>query len=73
MHVTVNQARVVQIRGMLPENFGILFDGWTEGRTHYVSILAGIPFDSFNGYRALFLGFSPLENEITKDAQQHML
>jgi hypothetical protein len=38
--VLVTESVEKQIADDLPENFGILIDGWSDGTTHYIAVFA---------------------------------
>ena len=46
-----------EIQEILPEQFGLLLDGWTEGREHFVAIFACFPQEM--KCRTLLLAFAP--------------
>jgi hypothetical protein len=50
-----------KIKEELPEKFGLIFDAWTEGSTHYVAIFAS--YGHKEETRSPLLSFSPLINE----------
>ncbi len=54
-----------KIRTFLPENFVLLFDGWTEGNTHFVALFASLLTSNPCGYRTFLLGFSAFPPLIT--------
>ena len=31
------------LRQGLPEKFGLIFDGWTDGNDHYVAVVRDVP------------------------------
>eukprot|EP00918_Siedleckia_nematoides_P024299 GHVU01052498.1.p1 GENE.GHVU01052498.1~~GHVU01052498.1.p1 ORF type:complete len:547 (+),score=58.57 GHVU01052498.1:299-1939(+) len=51
--------------GLLPQKFGIILDGWTRNGTHFVSLFAVGPTDTY------CLAFSPLEDERDLGAAEH--
>lgn len=60
-----------KIARLLPNKFALVFDGWSGGETHYVSVFASIPADTPIGYRNVLLAMSPLENEDTQSTDEH--
>lgn len=54
----------------LPENFGIVIDGWKEGTTHYIAVFASY-FCSKNGPRYPLLALAPPLNEQSYTAEVH--
>ncbi|RLN75737.1 hypothetical protein BBJ28_00007540 [Nothophytophthora sp. Chile5] len=57
------------VRGMLPEHFGIMVDGWTDVSTHYIGIIA--TFMEGGQYREVLLGCSPPLDEKQYTAAEH--
>lgn len=54
----------------LPDKFGLVFDGWTSGSTHYVAIFATY---TKNGiHEEPLLAMAPLVNEEQLGAEQHI-
>lgn len=39
-----------RVRSALPEMFAIVFDGWSDGSTHYVAVFATYPFSNDAGF-----------------------
>ena len=54
----------------LPTKFALLYDGWSSASTHYVGIMASFPKDQ--GHEIALLAFSPLLDETTLGANQHI-
>jgi hypothetical protein len=53
----------------LPEKFGIIIDGWTEGSTHYIAIFADYSLD--NVRKNPLLAIAPPFDESRYDAPNH--
>jgi hypothetical protein len=67
-------ARLVEnkIRKMLPPQFAIVFDGWTDCSTHYLAIFAVFPDKAHeHGYNKALLSFYPLNDEESLNANSH--
>lgn len=60
-----------KIAALLPEKFAVVFDGWSGGDTHYVSIFATFPSEHTMGYDSVLLGCSPMGDEDSLDATEH--
>ena len=56
----------------LPGKFALIIDGWSKGSTHFVGLFASYPWNNRNGYRTALLTFSPLENETSFTAADHV-
>ncbi len=61
-----------KISALLPNKFGIVFDGWSQGDTHYASVLATYSTETPIGNSTLLSCFSPFEDELTRDAANHV-
>lgn len=61
-----------KISSILPDVFAIIFDGWSHGITHYLGIFATFSSNALNGYNSILLAFSPLENEESLNADEHI-
>lgn len=61
-----------KISNLLPNKFAIVFDGWTAGTTHYLGVFASFTAHNENGYSTRLLGFSPMGDETTLDADEHV-
>lgn len=59
------------ISAKLPDSFAIVFDGWSNGDTHYVSIFATYPYSCPLGYSKILLAMSPLGAEDNFSADAH--
>ena len=55
------------------KKFAILIDGWSKGSTHYVAIFASYADTNSNGYSTVLLAFSPLCDETSMDANEHIV
>jgi hypothetical protein len=61
-----------KIRKRLPSVFAVMFDGWSSGGTHYLSVFAVWPDSkSSHGYSRALLSFTPLVDERDLSAQSH--
>ncbi|POM62383.1 hypothetical protein PHPALM_28470 [Phytophthora palmivora] len=56
--VLLVEARICE---MIPEHYGIMFDGWSDGITHYIGVIT--TFMGNGVYREVLLGCSPPLNE----------
>lgn len=56
---------------MLPEQFALVYDGWSLHGTHYLCIFATYPSTNKYGFQRLFLAFSPFEDETKLTAEEH--
>ena len=61
-----------KISNLLPNKFAIVFDGWTAGTTHYLGVFSSFTAHNENGYSTRLLGFSPMGDETTLDADEHV-
>lgn len=61
-----------KIADRLPERFALVFDGWKMGSTHFLALFASFPADGDCGYELRLLTFSPLINETSLGAAQHL-
>jgi hypothetical protein len=59
-----------QLLKIIPEKFALIFDGWTEGSTHYVALIAS--YLTPEGHKESLLAIAPLLNEETLGATQHI-
>lgn len=59
-----------KVYNLLSAKFSVIFDGWTGGNSHFVSVFAAYPCKTKTGYRKL-LGISPMEKEDSLDATDH--
>ena len=68
----LNLADIVKdgIKRILPEKFGIIFDGWSDGLTHYVGIFAC--YSPGGKYTEVLLAIRPMINEEKLDAEEHI-
>lgn len=56
----------------LPDKFAIVIDGWSEAGCYYLGTYASFPANNSLGYKTRLLSFSPLEDETTHSADQHL-
>lgn len=64
-----------KIKKLLFDSFGLVFDGWESGSTHYVGLLATFPSKSKiyeSKLDGVLLSFSPLLNEDSLDTEKHV-
>jgi hypothetical protein len=59
-----------KIRAYLPTKFGLIFDGWSSGTTHYVAVYAVFP-DSTGKREQVMLVMQPLPDESNQTADNH--
>lgn len=61
------------IIGLLPNNFGVLFDGWSEGSTHYIALFATYTTEkkSITTVNTHLLAMAPLVSEDDFSATSH--
>jgi hypothetical protein len=59
---------------MLPSQFALLFDGWTANDTHYLGVFCTFPISGSDKlkYKKVLLSFSPMGEEDSLDAMQHI-
>lgn len=50
----------------------MVFDGWSANETHFLELFASFPADNAYGYELRLLSFSPLEDESTLGAEEHI-
>ena len=65
----LTKALEVKIAGLLPDRFGQVFDGWSNGGVHYIATFA-----AFHGQpedKPILLAFSPVDNEQDLTAMSH--
>ena len=55
----------------LPEIFSVVFEGWSCGDTHYLALFATYPSKCNLGFEKVLLGFAPLGEEQSLDAESH--
>ena len=60
----------INIAKELPEKFSLIIDGWTCSSTHFVGLFAS--YSSVQGYSTAMLAFSPLANETSFTAHDHL-
>ena len=56
---------------LLPTKFAIVFDGWSCGSTHFVSMFATFPSADSIGYSRLLLALAPINDEESLNADAH--
>jgi hypothetical protein len=62
-----------KIAALLLDTFALVFDGWTVGQTHYLTVFATYPNnDTALGYNKVLLSFAPLTNEESLNADAHI-
>ena len=62
----------VEIANVIPENFAIVFDGWSNGSTHYVALFVSYPNNAGeNEYSTALIAFSLKGNETGFTAYAH--
>ena len=61
-----------KICNMLPNRFAIVFGGWSSGITHYLCVFAKFPSRKNRGYESRLLALSPLEDETSLSADEHI-
>jgi len=62
----------MKIENTLPDSFAVVFDGWSAGPTHYVSVFATFPAELPAGYDKLLLGIAPMGEELSQSAEEHV-
>lgn len=60
-----------KIKEKLPSRFAVIFDGWTGGDTHYVSVFASFPAVNACGYESVLLALAPMGEEDSHTADEH--
>jgi hypothetical protein len=58
-----------EIASIIPEAFAIMFDGWTDKKTHYIAVFAVFVYD--NKVQEVLIGFSPPLDEKSYTAEAH--
>jgi hypothetical protein len=67
----LDDAVMMKIKEVLPNKFGLIFDGWSSGTTHFVAIYAVFP--SSEGKREqVMLAMQPLPDETNQTANNHI-
>lgn len=62
-----------KIKSQLPDKFCLTFDGWSHQGTYFIALFATFSCaKSSNGYKAQLLGFSPLLDETSHSANEHI-
>ena len=56
---------------LLPENFALVFDGWTLSSFYFFGVFASYSAKNQNGFLRLILSFSIFENEADHSAAEH--
>ena len=59
-----------RIHDEIPDKFGLLFDGWSDGTVHYVAIFA--IYNRNGEYTEMLLACGPLDKEDDLSADQHV-
>lgn len=57
---------------LLPKKLAFVFDGWTARTTNYVGLFASIAAENANGSSSRLIGFWPIGDETTADANEHI-
>lgn len=61
-----------KIKKLLPDVFAVIFDGWSSGGSHYLSVFATWPDSNLSsGYSRALLAFTNLEDEENLGASSH--
>lgn len=58
-----------KISALLPNNFALIFDGWSCGSTHYVAVFASYSDSCDNGYQTRLPNLSPVGDECSLSSQ----
>jgi len=66
MH-SIKDCLVTKISDLLPNKFGLIFDGWTESNKHFLAIYAAMPCNA-----PILLSFSPFEDEENHKAESYI-
>lgn len=61
-----------KVSTILPDRFALVFDGQTTPEAHYVAVFATFPDKTETGFKEICLALSPMENEETQDANEHI-
>lgn len=61
-----------KIASDLPDRFALVFDGWTAASTHFLAVFATFPGTSEYGWSRVLLGFSPMGDEESLGATDHL-
>lgn len=60
-----------EISSLLPEQFAIVFNGWSAGAKHFVGTFAIFPSDCALGYEKFLLAMSSMTDEASHNASEH--
>lgn len=60
-----------KVAAKLPNQFALVFDGWTDTSTHYLAVFASYPTSNSKGYSKRLLTVSPVGEEINLSASEH--
>lgn len=52
-----------KMKAILPDRLAIVFDGWTGGESHYVSVFATFPSDQPKSFECVMLSIAPMRDE----------
>ena len=61
-----------KIAAQLPDKISLIFDGWSFASTHYTAVFAAFPSDNSVGYTTRLLTISPLHDESSLNAEEHI-
>lgn len=61
-----------KISSLLPSKFCLVFDGWSSNLTHFIAVFATFPSDNHCGYSARLLTVSPIGDECSLNADDHI-
>ncbi len=67
----LNDAVIVKIKAVLPNKFGLILDGWSNGTKHFVAIYAVFP-NSKGKREQILLDMQPFPDETNQTADNHI-
>lgn len=59
-----------KVKAKLPDNFTIIFEGWTGGDSQYVSEFATFPSDQTKGFKSVMLEIASIGHESSQSADE---
>ena len=68
----ITEAVENKIAQELPDKISLILDGWTSYSTHYTPTFAAYPSSNTNGYATRLLTLSPLQDETSIGADEHI-
>lgn len=61
-----------KLSALLPSRIALIFDGWTAGSSHYLSVFASYTSTNSRGFEVRLLSLSPMGDECSLNADEHI-